>query len=450
MAHDDVMVNVADQARPMTFSDMVGQVFIEGVGHRLGEGKISGQGYILAGPKGCGKTSAARIIARSVNCTNRNTETGDPCNECSSCKLALKGAHPAIEEINAAEKRGINDIKQVLSSMTMTTNSGYRVYILDEIHMLTKEAFSTLLKPMEQPPRNVLFIATTTNPETIPDTIVSRVPIIPVNPLSDDDVSLVLERMVEKNVEEEPLWNNITQKDIDHAVRRSQGSARQAITTLSGIIFHGISQGGSELSYAQDIATMFVNSDVVGVLKTAQSACQEESIHPVSLVQSIMDDIFSQMDDLTGHQVALLSRSVADLSQVCLQLSSSTPALMTASRIASCVPKEIQEKTSVSHSERSQSNTTTETKTRKKPKSLSESILEVDGKTTVDDVVDHLIKSKSGKTLLSPRWRGIINDPDRSDIHIENKKVYIAVTRPTKQLKEGLDKLLSNYSLFKI
>lgn len=437
MSTEDTVVNVADEARPMTFSDMVGQVFIEGVGKRLGAGKISGQGYILAGPKGCGKTSAARIIARSVNCTNRDPDTGDPCNECSSCLLALKGAHPAIEEINAAEKRGINDIKQVLSSMNLAINQGFRVYILDEIHMLTKEAFSTLLKPMEQPPHNVLFIATTTNPEVIPDTIVSRVPIIPVNPLSDDDVKHVLSRMVEKNSQQEPLWSKVSDSDIDYAVRRSQGSARQAITTLSGVIFHGVSQGGKELDYAHQIAQLFIQSDITQVLSTTYTACKEDSIHPVSLIQSIMDEIFSLMENKDKKTIALLSRSIAELSMVCSSLSSSTPALMTASKIASCVPTEA-------------SYPSAGVNPPEDNKSRLESILEVNKDTSVDEVVDHLVQSRYGKKILSSRWRGIIDDPDRSEVFIKKDTVYIHVERPTKQLKYSLEKLLSSVSLGKL
>lgn len=437
MSNTDTMVNVADEARPMTFSDMVGQVFIEGVGKRLGSGKISGQGYILAGPKGCGKTSAARIIARSVNCTNRDPDTGDPCNECSSCLLSLKGAHPAIEEINAAEKRGINDIKQVLSSMNLAINTGFRVYILDEIHMLTKEAFSTLLKPMEQPPHNVLFIATTTNPEVIPDTIVSRVPIIPVNPLTDEDVEKVLHRLVEKNAENEHLWNEVSQDDIDYAVRRSQGSARQAITTLSGIIFHGVSQGAKELNFADEIAQLFVQGDITQVLSLSQQACKEDSIHPVSLVQSIMDEIFSLMDGKDKSQTASLSRAIAELSMVCSSLSASTPALMTASKIASCVPVMPSQPSSSVNSQ-------------EEDKSRLESILEVKEDTSVEDVVDHLVQSRYGKKILSSRWRGIIDDPDRSDISIKGKTVFISVERPTKQLKGSLEKLLSSVSLSRL
>lgn len=437
MSNTDTMVNVADEARPMTFSDMVGQVFIEGVGKRLGSGKISGQGYILAGPKGCGKTSAARIIARSVNCTNRDPDTGDPCNECSSCLLSLKGAHPAIEEINAAEKRGINDIKQVLSSMNLAINTGFRVYILDEIHMLTKEAFSTLLKPMEQPPHNVLFIATTTNPEVIPDTIVSRVPIIPVNPLTDEDVEKVLHRLVEKNAENESLWNEVSQDDIDYAVRRSQGSARQAITTLSGIIFHGVSQGAKELNFADEIAQLFVQGDITQVLSLSQQACKEDSIHPVSLVQSIMDEIFSLMDGKDKSQTASLSRAIAELSMVCSSLSASTPALMTASKIASCVPvMDSQPSSNVNSQE--------------EDKSHLESILEVKKDTSVEDVVEHLVQSRYGRKILSSRWRGIIDDPDRSDISIKGKTVFISVERPTKQLKGSLEKLLSSVSLSRL
>lgn len=430
---NDEMINVADEARPEKFSDMVGQAFVSGVGQRIGQGKISGQGYILAGPKGCGKTSAARIIARSVNCTNRDPKTGDPCNKCSSCTLALKGAHPAIEEINAAEKRGINDIKSVLSSMVISVNTGYRVYILDEIHMLTREAFSTLLKPMEQPPHKVLFIATTTNPEVIPDTIISRVPVIPVNPLSDEDINTVLHNVIEKNAPDEPLWNDISDNDIAHAVRRSQGSARQAITTLSGIIFHGISQGAEEMSFAHDISLSFLDGDVTEVLHLSQEACKENTIHPVSLVQSIMEELISKIDEYEHKDVSSLSRSIAQLSTVCSSLSSSTPALMTASQIASCVPTIGMNSTS----------TQKDTASRKRDAFM----LTVTDATTLDDVIAHIVESQYGKKKLSPRWRSILDNPDKSEIFIDNNTVHVHVQKPTKQLKEGLESLLSNVAV---
>ena len=150
-----------------------------------------------------------------------------------------------------------------------------------------------------------------------------------------------------------------------------------------------------------------------------------------------MDEIFSLMDGKDKSQTASLSRAIAELSMVCSSLSASTPALMTASKIASCVP------VMPSHASSS-------INSQEEDKSRLESILEVKEDTSVEDVVDHLVQSRYGKKILSSRWRGIIDDPDRSDISIKGKTVLISVERPTKQLKSSLEKLLSSVSLSRL
>ena len=445
---DTQSINVADNSRPLTFSDVVGQVYATGVGQRIGQGIISGQGYILTGPKGCGKTSVARIIARAVNCKNRDPETGDPCNECPSCQLALKGAHYQIEEVNAADKRGVGDMRDLLESMSLSVNSGYRVYILDEVHMLTKEAFSVLLKPMEQPPENVLFIATTTNPEMIPDTIVSRCPIIPINPLEDDDIKKVLYRVIEVNKEEQPLWSEVTEADINHAVRMAQGSARQAITTLSGVIYHGVSQGDA-VDVSQEIASSMLDGDTVSVLSSTMEAVRHQDVNPVALVQLLMEELIREIGSADAGRVATM---LASLSQVSRELSSSTPALMASSRIASCVePIEdvFTQQTCSSDPMRNWPPAEKEShpvKSEKKTQLIDEdepsSLLPIVTGITLDDVINVLF-SPEAKKIISKKWMAVLDNPDSSELYLSDGKLVVEVAHPDSTLRDALQKVVS-------
>lgn len=445
---DAQSINVADNSRPLTFSDVVGQVYATGVGQRIGQGIISGQGYILTGPKGCGKTSVARIIARAVNCKNRDPETGDPCNECPSCQLALKGAHYQIEEVNAADKRGVGDMRDLLESMSLSVNSGYRVYILDEVHMLTKEAFSVLLKPMEQPPENVLFIATTTNPEMIPDTIVSRCPIIPINPLEDDDIKKVLYRVIEVNKEEQPLWSEVTEADINHAVRMAQGSARQAITTLSGVIYHGVSQGDA-VDVSQEIAASMLDGDTVSVLSSTMEAVRHQDVNPVALVQLLMEELIREIGSADAGRVA---KMLASLSQVSRELSSSTPALMASSRIASCVePIEdvFTQQTCSSDPMRNWLSSEKESHSEKKAEkpqpadeTPSSSLLTIATGITLDDIINALF-SPEAKRIIPKKWMAVLDNPNASELYLSDGKLIVEVSHPDSTLREALRKVVS-------
>lgn len=131
--------------------------------------------FLFTGPKGTGKTSTARIIAKIINCENRKKDGIEPCNKCGNCKSIERGNNLDVFEIDAASNRGVDEIRSLRETVALAPSTGkYKVYIIDEVHMLTREAFNALLKTLEEPPAHVVFILATTEIEKLPETIVSR------------------------------------------------------------------------------------------------------------------------------------------------------------------------------------------------------------------------------------------------------------------------------------
>ena len=159
--------------RPQKFSEMYGQ---EHIVKTLKNQVISdrvGHAYLFTGCRGCGKTTSAKILARAVNCLN--SVDGEPCNECSVCKAAIDGTLTDIVEMDAASNNGVDDIRSIRDEVNfLPTVAKYRVYIIDEVHMLSSGAFNALLKTLEEPPKHVKFILATTEPQKLPVTILSR------------------------------------------------------------------------------------------------------------------------------------------------------------------------------------------------------------------------------------------------------------------------------------
>lgn len=159
--------------RPQTFSDVVGQEHItKTLKNELCDGKTV-HAYLFTGTRGTGKTTCAKILANAVNCTN--SQNGDPCLECDACKAALNGENTDIVEIDAASNNGVDNIRELREIISFApANSKYRVYIIDEVHMLSIGAFNALLKTLEEPPKHVIFILATTEVHKLPATILSR------------------------------------------------------------------------------------------------------------------------------------------------------------------------------------------------------------------------------------------------------------------------------------
>lgn len=165
---------VARKFRPQTFGDVVSQEAIVTTLKNAIKHKRLAQAYLFCGSRGTGKTTLARLFAKALNCHQLSTE-GEPCNECSSCREITAGSSLDVLEIDGASHRGIDDIRQINDNVGYAAASGgYKVYLIDEVHMLTKEAFNALLKTLEEPPPKVKFFFATTEPQKVPPTILSR------------------------------------------------------------------------------------------------------------------------------------------------------------------------------------------------------------------------------------------------------------------------------------
>ncbi|MFA6542393.1 MAG: DNA polymerase III subunit gamma/tau, partial [Bacteroidota bacterium] len=159
--------------RPMVFDDVIGQTHVSNtLRNALAQNRLA-HAFIFSGTRGCGKTTTARILARAVNCLN--PKNFEPCNECEICKEIIDGRSLDVIEIDGASNRGVDEIRNLRESVRYTPTRGKKkVYIIDEVHMLTKEAFNALLKTLEEPPPHVLFIFATTELHKVPATILSR------------------------------------------------------------------------------------------------------------------------------------------------------------------------------------------------------------------------------------------------------------------------------------
>ena len=163
----------ARKYRPQTFDDIVGQTHVTRTLKNAVEQNRLAHAYLFVGPRGTGKTSTARILAKAVNCAKGLTVT--PCGKCDNCREIAAGNSLDVIELDAASNRGIDDVRELRDNVRYApAKSRFKIYIIDEVHMLTKEAANALLKTLEEPPRHVIFCLATTEPEKLPITILSR------------------------------------------------------------------------------------------------------------------------------------------------------------------------------------------------------------------------------------------------------------------------------------
>ena len=211
--------------RPQTFGEMVGQEHItKTLRNQIISNRV-GHAYLFNGGRGTGKTTSAKVLARAINCLN--PKDGEPCNECEICKAAIAGSLTDIVEMDAASNNSVEDIRAIREEVNfLPTKAKYRVYIIDEVHMLSQGAFNALLKTLEEPPEHVKFILATTEPQRLPATILSRCQRFDFKRISDEDIIKRLEIVCkESNMQ-------ITKQAANIIASLSEGAMRDALSIL--------------------------------------------------------------------------------------------------------------------------------------------------------------------------------------------------------------------------
>lgn len=211
--------------RPKTFELVYGQdVIVKTLKNVIKNDKLS-HAYLFTGPRGTGKTSSAKLFAKAINCLNN--KDGDACNECENCKSFNNNSNPDIIEIDAASNNGVDEIREIKNKVSLVPSmSKYKVYIIDEVHMLSIGAFNALLKTLEEPPEYIIFILATTEPQKIPATIISRCQRFDFKSISHDKMKQCLENIISKeNI-------SIDAGAIEEIINNSKGGMRDAIGLL--------------------------------------------------------------------------------------------------------------------------------------------------------------------------------------------------------------------------
>ena len=264
--------------RPITFSEIVGQEHItRTLRNQIVAGRV-GHAYLFNGGRGTGKTSAAKILARAINCLN--PQDGEPCNECEICKGAINGSLTDIVEMDAASNNSVEDISSIREEVNfLPTKAKYRVYIIDEVHMLSTGAFNALLKTLEEPPEHVKFILATTEPQKLPATILSRCQRFDFKRISNENI---IKRL---NIVCEQSGIEITKEAMNIIAVLAEGAMRDALSILERCIQDGENKidedkikdlvGIPKITYVHNIIDSLFKYDVDNTLKNVDIVLNE-------------------------------------------------------------------------------------------------------------------------------------------------------------------------------
>ena len=270
---------LARKYRPATFSDLIGQDTMVRTLTNAFEANRIAQAFILTGIRGTGKTSTARIIAKGVNCIGEDgngSSTTEPCGKCEHCESISNGRHVDVFEMDAASKTGVADIREIIESVQYrATSARFKIYIIDEVHMLSNSAFNALLKTLEEPPKHVIFIFATTEIQKIPVTVLSRCQRFDLRRIEPEIMIEYLKNVAaEEGVE-------ISKDALALITRASEGSVRDSISLLDQSISNAMDKidakdirdmlGLSDRGRILDLFNLIVSGDTVGALNELSS-----------------------------------------------------------------------------------------------------------------------------------------------------------------------------------
>ncbi len=296
--------------RPMKFEDVSGQNQVsDTLKTAIASGRIS-HAYLFCGTRGTGKTSTAKIFSRAVNC--ESPVNGEPCNECNTCKGILNGSILDVYEMDAASNRGVENIREIRDEVIYTpVGCKYKVYIIDEVHMLTTEAFNALLKTLEEPPVHTIFILATTEPHKIPATVLSRCQRFDFRRISVNDIAGRIKLIAEnENID-------VTPEGIEAVAELGDGSMRDAISILDRCI-----------TFSQEKLTAEVIADIMGVVGSGKlfeivdAICDDDTKVALMGADEILKEgkeAQSLIENLISHFRALLVCKTTDSPQDLLE-----------------------------------------------------------------------------------------------------------------------------------
>jgi DNA polymerase III subunit gamma/tau len=285
---------IARRFRPRLLKQVIGQeAVVTTIRNALARERI-GHAYLFCGPRGTGKTSLARLLAKALNCTHRNAEQ-EPCDQCASCSEIAAGCSMDVIELDGASHRGIEDVRQICEGSVYTAPSGgYRIYIIDEVHMLTKEAFNALLKTLEEPPARVVFLMATTEPHKIPATVLSRAQRFHLQRLSPAQIVQKLALVIQE------LGTTAEPEALQLLSQLAEGGLRDAESMLD-----------HAMAYVDGPLTATAVAQALGLLPTARLFELHRAVQTgnASAALRLGEELFCQGVDLS-HFLTLLAQQI--------------------------------------------------------------------------------------------------------------------------------------------
>lgn len=289
---------LARKYRPQSFAELIGQdAMVQTLGNAIAQNRIA-HAFLMTGVRGVGKTSTARLVAKALNCIGPDGKGGptiDPCGVCEPCRAIAEGRHIDVIEMDAASHTGVDDVREIIEAVRYSAVSArFKIYIIDEVHMLSKSAFNALLKTLEEPPEHVKFLFATTEVNKVPVTVLSRCQRFDLRRIPAEKLAEHFARVAEaEGIKVEP-------EALAVVARAAEGSARDGLSILDQAIAHGHGKvtaeqvrtmlGLADRGRVRQLLVTLLNGDAAAVLEQLDSA-HSLGVDPSALLRGLMESI---------------------------------------------------------------------------------------------------------------------------------------------------------------